>query len=100
MSQGTPRDKTNSQFLAGGQHLRLGIPGPNRILALQRGDRLDGVGAANRSRPGFREAEVFHLAGPNQILDRASDVFDWDVRIDAMLIKNIDDIGTEAFERG
>jgi hypothetical protein len=45
------------------------------------------VGATNRIRPGFREAEVFHLAAPNQVFDRARDIFDWDIQIDAMLMK-------------
>ena len=36
----------------------------------------------------------------DQLLDRTGDVLDRDVRIDAMLVQQIDAVGTEALERG
>src|SRR5437879_4985691 len=48
---------------------------------------------------GFRQAEVPDLAFPNQTLDGAGNVFDRDVRIDAVLIEEIDAIRLEPFER-
>ena len=61
--------------------------------------RLDGVSAANRLHPGFRKAEVLDLALLNQLLHRAGDVFDRHIRIDAVLIEEIDRIDLEPLER-
>jgi hypothetical protein len=47
-----------------------------------------------------RKAEVQNLALSDQLFDRAGDVLDRDVRIDAMLIEKIDAVGAEALERG
>ncbi|MHA6798555.1 MmyB family transcriptional regulator [Bounagaea algeriensis] len=47
---------------AGRQHRRLGVAGPQRVLALHRRDRLDRVRAADRSGAGFGEPEVADLA--------------------------------------
>ena len=51
---------------------------------------LDGVGAANGFRAGFGQAEVLDLAGLNQFLHRAGDVFDRHVRVDPVLIEQVD----------
>src|SRR6266550_4666646 len=69
------------------------------MLTLHRRDRLDGVGAADRARPGFGHAEVLHLALRNQFLDRARHVFDRHVWVDTVLIIEIDDVGLESFQR-
>src|SRR2546426_11879653 len=42
---------------------------------------------------------MLHLTLPNQVLDCSRDVFDRDVRVDAMLIIEIDDVGPESFQR-
>src|SRR5215218_5843452 len=39
---------TDPELLQGREDLGLGLPPPQRVLALQRGDRLDGVGASDR----------------------------------------------------
>ena len=59
---------------------------PQRVFALDGGDRLDRVGAADRLHSCFRKAEVLHLAFPNQVLHRSCHVFDRHVRVDAVLI--------------
>jgi hypothetical protein len=43
--------------------------------------------------PGFGEAEVLHLALLDQVLHRAGHVFDRHVRIDAVLIEQVDGVG-------
>ena len=48
--------------------------------------------------PGFGESEVFHLACGDQVLHRARYVFDWHVRVDAMLIEQVDHIGPQSPE--
>ena len=62
-------------------------------------DCLDGVCATDRLHPCFRKSEVPDLTFLNQVLHRAGHIFDWYVRIDAMLIKQIDAIGLESHQR-
>jgi hypothetical protein len=58
------------------------------------------MGAPDRLHARFRKAEVLDLALLDQLLHRASDVFDRHVRIDAVLIEEINALGLQAFERG
>ena len=78
----------------------LGLAPPQRIFALQRGDRLHRVRAADRLHAGFGQAEVLDLAFADQVLHRARDVLDRHVRIDAVLIEQIDAIGLQPLQRG
>jgi hypothetical protein len=57
--------------------------------ALQRRHRLDGVRAADGLRPGFRQPEMLHLARTNQLLHRPGYVLDGHVRVNPMLIEQI-----------
>ncbi len=52
--------------------------------------RLDGVRAADRLHARFGKAEVLHLACLNQFLHRSRHVFDRHVRVNAVLIEQID----------
>ena len=45
-----------------GQHLGLGVAGPQRVLALHRGDRVHGVRAPDRVGAGLGQPEVADLA--------------------------------------
>ena len=47
----------------------------------------------------FRQPEVLHLAFLDQLLHCTRDIFDRHVRIDAVLIEQIDDVGLEALQR-
>jgi hypothetical protein len=58
-AQRAERHEADAQFLAGGQDaVVLDVARPQRILVLQRGDRLHGVGAAQRVQARLRQAEV------------------------------------------
>ena len=57
------------------------------------------MGAADGADPGLRKAEMLDLALGDQFLHRTGDILDRDVRIDAVLIKEIDPVGLEALER-
>src|SRR5690349_4351932 len=57
------------------------------------------MGAPDRLRAGLREAEMFHLAALNQLLYRARDLLDRHVRIDAMLVQQIDGVQFQPLER-
>ena len=90
----------DAELLEGRQHFRFGLPKPQRVFALERGDRLDGVGAADRLHAGFREPEVLDLAFVNQILHRPGDVFDRHVRVHAVLIEEVDRLDLQTLQRG
>jgi hypothetical protein len=58
------------------------------------------MSAPDRLPPGFRQPEVPDLAIPDQVLDRARDVLDRHVRVDAVLVEQIDAVGLQPLERG
>lgn len=66
---------------------------------MQRGDGLDRVGAADRGGAGLGQAEVPDLAGGDEFSDRAGDIFDGNVGVDAVLVEKIYDIGPQASQR-
>src|ERR1019366_402770 len=93
------RDKADSEFLKGRYDFLLRSPRPQRVFALQSSDRLDCVCATDGLHSCFGKAEVLDLAFLNQVLHRSSDVFDRHVRVDPMLIEQVDDINLESLER-
>src|SRR5664279_358323 len=60
----TERHKANAQFLERRQNLRLGLAPPQRILALQSGNGLHGMGATNGLGARLGQAEMPDLALP------------------------------------
>jgi hypothetical protein len=79
----------------------LPLPGVSTtaVFALDRSDRLDGVGATDRLHSCFRKAEVLNLAFLNQVLHRPRHVFDRHLRVNSVLIEQIDGIDLESLER-
>jgi len=57
------------------------------------------VGAPDRLRASFGEAEVLDLAFPDQFLHRPRDLLDRHVRVDAVLVEEVDAVGLEASQR-
>jgi hypothetical protein len=55
--------------------------------------------AANALSPSFRQPEMLYLAMTDQVLNRASDIFDRDVGIDAVLVEEIDCIDAQSLQR-
>ena len=51
-------------------------------------------------RAGLGQSEMLDLALADQVLHRAGDVLDRHVRVDAVLIEQIDGVGLEPLERG
>src|SRR5271166_457294 len=101
LAQGTVGHEADAELFAGLDNaVRLRSARPQRILVLQRGDRLDGVGAPNRLRTGLRQPEMLHLARRDQLLDCAGDILDRHVRINAVLVEEIDALDAEPLERG
>src|SRR5262249_18008500 len=93
------RDKTDAQFLEYRKHLAFRFAPPQRILVLQRRDRLHGMSATNRGDAGLRQAEMLHFSFADEIANRARDILDRNVGIDAMLVEKIDGVGPEAAQR-
>jgi hypothetical protein len=95
----TKWNESDSKFLEGRQHFRFRLSPPQRIFALERRQRLNGVCATNRLHSWLRKSEVLYLAFLNQLFHRAGNIFDRHAGIDAVLIKQIDNIGPESFQR-
>src|SRR6266545_682639 len=83
-------NETDSQFLERRQDFLFRTSPPQRVLVLQCSDLLDGVCATNRLHSCFRKTEVLHLSFSNQFLYRSRHIFDWKVRVNTMLIEQID----------
>ena len=99
LAKRTERHKTDPQFLEGGQDVRFDIAEPQRIFALQRGDRLYGVGAADGFGARLRQAEMLDLALGDQLLDRSGHLLDWKFGVGAVLIEQIDRFQAQPFQR-
>ena len=62
-AQRSPRHEADAELLAGGENaVLLDVACPERVFALHRGDRLNGMRAADRRRAGLGQAEVPNLA--------------------------------------
>lgn len=57
------------------------------------------MGAADRPGACFRETEMPDLAFSDQCLDRAGDILDRSIGVDAVLVEEIDDIGLQTLQR-
>ncbi len=92
--------EADPEFLERRQHAFLGPAPPQRIFALQRRHRLDRMGAADGFFAGFGQSEMLDLALGDQVPDRAGDVLDRHVGIDAVLIEQVDGLDPQPLQRG
>jgi hypothetical protein len=65
---------------------------------LKRRDWLDGMRAPNRLDSCFRKAEVLDLSLLNQVLYRSGHVFDRHVRVNTVLIEQVDGVDLESLQ--
>src|SRR5439155_25458530 len=70
-----------------------------RVLALDGRDRMDRVGLSDRLRSRLAEAEEAHLAGLDELAHRANGFLDRGLRIDAVLVIEVDVVDAEPAER-
>src|ERR1051325_1164994 len=95
------RDKANSQFAARGQDaVVLRIARPERVFRLHGSNGMDRVGAANRLCARLRQAEEPHFTCAHQLGHRANRLFNRRIRIDAMLVIEIDYLYVESLQTG
>ncbi len=99
-SQRTEWNEADSELLQRRDHFLFRFSPPQRIFTLERGDGLNCVGATNGLHGSFRKSEVCDFALLDGLLHGSGDVFNGNVRIDAVLVEKIDDIGPESLERG
>ncbi len=100
LAERAERHESDAQVFEQEQDFGLGLAPPQRILALQGGDGLDGMGAADRGGAGFGQTEGAHLALGNQVAHRTGDVLHRHVGIDAVLVEQVDDVGLQPLQRG
>ena len=90
--------EADAQLAQQRQQLGLRVTGPQRVLGLQRGDRVDGVGAADRLGAGLGQADVPDLALGDQLGQRADGLLDRRVRVDPVLVVEVDAVGAEPLQ--
>src|SRR6266568_2176125 len=100
LAQRTVGNEADAEFFEGRYHFLLRGSRPQRVFALKRRDRLDAMCATDRLHACFRKAEVLHLACLNQPFHCPRHVFDRHVRVNAVLIEQINGINLETLERG
>ncbi len=90
---------SDAQLPRGGQDFGLDAAGEQRVLDLQVGDRVDGVGAAQGLRADLGQADVADQAGLHHLGDRADGLLDRDGRVEAGRAVDVDVVGAEAVQR-
>src|SRR5271165_2674314 len=99
LAQRAERDEPDAELRKRRDDLGLRGPPPQRVLRLQRGHRLHGVGAADRAGRGLGHAEVAHLAGLDQLAHGTGGVLDRDAGVDAVLVEQVDVVGAQSSQR-
>ena len=89
----------DAELAADGEDFLLDAPRDQRVLDLQVGDRMDGIGAADRLRPDLGEADIADVAALDQVGDGADRLLDRHVRIETARAVDVDVVGAEALQR-
>jgi hypothetical protein len=81
------------------QHLGLRVARPEGVLALHGRDGMHGVRPTDGVDRGLREPVTAQLAGLDQLGEGADGVFDRDLRVDAVLVIEIEVVGAKPAQR-
>ena len=92
-------DEADPELTHGVEDLVLGIARPQRVLGLQRRDRVDRVRAADRLGRRLRQPEEADLAGVDQLGHRADGLLDRHPGVDPVLVVEVDVVDGEAPQR-
>ena len=92
-------DEADAELAARRQDLVGGVARPQRVLGLQRGDRVHGAGAAQRLGARLGQPEVADLALLHELGHRADGLLDRRVGVDAVLVVEVDVVDAEAPQR-
>src|SRR5512135_3387715 len=93
------RDEADAQFPDGREQLVLRDAAPQRILGLQGGNRVYRVRPADGRGHRLGQAEVTHLPLPYQFRHGTDGLFNGDVRIDTVLVVEVDVVDPQPSER-
>jgi len=88
-------DEADAELLERRQDRLLRLAPPEREFALERSDGLHRMCTADGLHACLGEAEVSDLALLDQLLDGARHVLDLDVRVDAVLVEQVDRVRAE-----
>ena len=92
------RHEPDAELFARPEHVVLGAAPPQGVLALDRGHRLDGVGAADGVGRRLGQPVVLDLAGLDQLFDCAGELLDRHVGVDSVLVVQVDAVDAEALQ--
>jgi hypothetical protein len=92
-------NEADAQLAEQRQELVLRITGPEGIFGLQRGDRMHGVSPPDCCGAGLGKADVADLALDHQLGQGADGVFDGCLRVDPVLVVQVDVVGAEPLQR-
>ena len=94
------RHQPDAELAQRGEHRALDVAAEQAVLALHRGDRVHGDGPADRVGRRLGQPEVPHLAGGDELGHRADGLRHVDLRVDAVLVVEVDDVDAEPLQRG
>lgn len=92
-------NEADTELAAGVEHRDLGVARPERILGLQRRDRVHCVGLSQRVGRNLGQADGADLARAHQVAQRAHAVLDRHRFVPAVQVVEVDHVGVEALER-
>src|SRR4051794_6815911 len=95
-----PAYEADPKLLAYRQDLRFRIARHYRVLVLHSRDLLHGMSTTQGLGSWFRQSEMQYLALGDQVLDCACNVFDGNLRINAVLVDEVDPIGAPPLQHG
>ena len=97
-SQRAVGHKPDAQLANRGQDLLFRVAAPERVFGLERRDGVFGVGPADGRRRRLRQPQVADLPLPDQLRHGPHGLLDGDVRIDAVLVVEVDVVHAQALE--
>jgi hypothetical protein len=92
--------EADAEFSRGLQRLLRLLTIEQRILCLNSGDWMNAVGTADGFRSSLGQSEVADLALPHQIGHGPDRLLDWHLRVDAVLVVQVDDVNLEPLQTG
>src|SRR3954453_4988732 len=87
--------ETDPEFAHGGEEFAFRLAAPQGVFGLEGRDRMDGVCPPERLRTRLGQPEMAHLAGPHQFRHGAARLLDRRVRIDPVLVVEVDRLDSE-----
>jgi hypothetical protein len=92
-------NEADAQLTQQRQQFGFRIASPEGVFSLQRGERVHGVSATDYGGAGLGHSDVVDLARGDQLGQDTDGVLDWGVRVDTVLVVQIDMVGAEPRQR-